>query len=429
MSNKRILVVFVLIMPTMFLLSGCGQVKEKKENADDKEMVIPSSVEFHDEDAHDMSEPQNELGFKLLPKINSSDTDAKNMFISPTSLFMALSMAYNGADGETKKEMAGTLNLEDMDLDELNRANAALMTWLHDKLSVDLTIANSLWLNDRFSLEEPFQKQMTDYFNAKIEEIDIDDSVSVDHMNHWVKAATNSKIDDMVEVPLHSDLVAFLINVIYFNGNWHHEFNSDLTEPRDFHTVEGTKELPFMHLEADLNYMENDLFQVVELPYQNQEMSMHVVLPKEGSSLETFYEAMSRDQWQKWMNELTEREGHVMLPKFELEYEVTLNDALKALGMGKAFSSKVANFSNMAKGDDPVFIYEIKQKSYLNISEEGTEAAAATSIEMRTESYSPTDPPPFQMIVDRPFFFTITDNETNAILFMGTIFDPSSNGQ
>lgn len=429
MCDKRMLVVLVIIMSTMFLLSSCGQAKEKKENADDKEMVIPSSVEFHDEDAHAISEPQNELGFKLLPKINSSDTDAINMFISPTSLFMALSMAYNGADGETKNEMAGTLNLDDMSLDELNRANAAFMTRLHDKLSVDLTIANSLWLNDRFSLEAPFQKQMTDYFNAEIEEIDIQDPTSAEHINDWVKDATNGKITDMVEPPLDSDLVAFLINAIYFNGDWHHEFNSDLTEPRDFHTVDGAKELPFMHLEANLNYMENDMFQVVELPYQNEEMSMHIVLPKESSSLETFYEAMSQDQWQKWMDELTEREGHLMLPKFELEYEITLNDALKALGMKKAFSSEEASFSNMAEGDVPIFIYEVKQKSYLNISEEGTEAAAATSIEMRTESYSPTDTPPFQMVVDRPFFFTITDNETNAILFMGTIFDPSSNDQ
>lgn len=422
MLQNRLAKTIILLIGILLVVAGCGTKKEKNEDADNSEPVIPSHIDYHEDDSNQIVAPQNELGFKLLPLIDADDD--YNLFISPTSLFMALSMVYNGADGITKEEMAEALQAQGLEIDDLNKASAALLTSLHDKKAAELNIANSIWLNEKFNLEENIQKNVSDHFNARVEEINIEDPASADKINEWVEKATNDKITDMADSPLDQNLVAMLLNAIYFKGDWIYEFDSDLTEFRDFQTGDSeTIQVPLMQLEEELNYLENADFQAVELPYTDNEMSMHVFLPKEESSLDEFTKSLTIENWDKWQREFTNTEGMLMLPKFELDYEVILNDPLIELGMETAFHRNAANFSNMVQEDEQLFISKVKQKSYVKVNEEGTEAAAATSVEVVMESYNPNDSP-FQMIVDRPFFFTITDNETRTILFMGSISNP-----
>jgi len=420
MFKNRGIVTIILLIGVVAIVIGCGTNNDDNGQQDTAEPVIPSHIDYDENDSEQIIDPQNELGFKLLSKVEADDDN--NIFISPTSLFMALSMVFNGADGMTKDEMMETLQAKGIEIDELNKSNAALLANLHEKSNSELNIANSIWLNETYSLEDDFQKSTTDHFNAKVKEIDIDDSASADEINDWVEQATNGKITDMVDYPFNQDLIAFIMNAIYFKGDWKYAFDSDLTEDQDFKTGDGNSvQVPLMTLDETLNYLETDQFQAVELPYTGEDMSMHVFLPKENFSLDEFTQSLSIEQWKQWQNEFSETEGTLLLPKFELDYEVILNDPLRELGMTTAFNLDEAEFPNMTQGDDDIAISEVKQKSCVKVNEEGTEAAASTSSEMETTSFNPDS---FKMSVNRPFFFTITDNETGAILFMGSMSEP-----
>ena len=382
---------------------------------------VLNDVMFEKDDYQKVVSANNELGFKLLGEVEGDEND--NTFISPTSLLMALSMVYNGADGETKEEIAKTLQLEGIDVTDLNKANASLGSILKkDSDEIQVDIANSIWLNENFHFQDDFAQNNKDYFHAEITEIDLSDKDSAKQINDWVKASTSDKITEIVEAPLDDDLVTLLVNAIYFKGNWTNEFDKSHTEIRPFHLVDGTtKDVPLMTLYKELAYMENEKFQAVTLPYGDEEMNMKVFLPKENTSLTQFKESLTSENWAAWDEEFLSQEGTILLPKFQIEYETLLKETLGKLGMHAAFMED-ADFTKMIKEDRPVFISEVKQKTFIDVNEEGTEAAAVTSIDMKTTSM-PIETP-FEMEVNRPFFIAITDNETDTILFMGSIGNP-----
>ena len=384
-------------------------------------LKISSDVKFGQDDYKKINSANNELGFKLLAEVEEDENN--NVFISPTSLLMALSMVYNGADGVTKEEIASALQAEGIDVNELNKANASLMTMLHkDSKQIQLNVANSIWLNENFHFQDSFAQNNKDYFNAKIQEIDITSSKSPRLINDWVKNSTNGKIKDIVEDPLQPETVAILINAIYFNGDWKYPFEKANTVKRPFYLSDGTtKDVSLMTLRKRLAYMENENFQAVTLPYGNGEMSMKIFLPKEGISLDEFQKTLTNENWTAWNADFDANEGTILMPKFHLEYDVELNNSLKKLGMNSAFNDD-ANFSKMIIEPEPIWISKVKQKTFINVDEKGTEAAAVTSI--TTESGSAPIDDPFYMEVNRPFFFTITESETNTILFMGSISNP-----
>ncbi|WP_164214403.1 serpin family protein [Virgibacillus sp. YIM 98842] len=407
----------VLSVLTAFLLASCAGGEEKEEPG--------SSVnaDIHEGDSEGVVSANNELGFRLFNEIEEEEN--ANIFISPTSLSMALSMIYNGAEGKTKEEIATVLQAENIDLETWNEEKAALFSALQrETAQTQLHIANSIWLQDQYRFQQEFAQNTSDYYAAQQEEINFQSGDAARRINDWVAATTNEKITDMVEEPLNPDLVAILINAIYFKGQWKHEFDNKQTEDGLFHLHDGTtKDTPLMMLQADLEYFENKDFQAAVLPYGDEEfMSMRVFLPKENSSLEALKQKLTNETWRDWQSQFQERKGTILLPKFELEFEVVLNDTLKKLGMESAFSRSGADFSTMIEEDDPLWIDQVKQKTFIEVNEEGTEAAAATSIEMETTA-APVDEP-FHMEVNRPFFFTITDDETGTILFMGQITDP-----
>lgn len=384
---------------------------------------ISSDVEYGESDYEQIITPNNELAFNLLGEVDS-DEDG-NLFISPTSLFMALSMIYNGAEGQTKEEIAKVLQAEGIDEQELNQANASHISLLHKHSEqIELNIANSIWLNNDYQFQGAFAENNKDYFNAELEEMDITDAKSPAKINNWVKQATNDKIEDIIEAPLDPNLVAVLINAIYFDGNWTYEFDEQQTENRPFNLPDGTKkDVPLMSLKENLAYLENEEFQAVSLPYgEDESMSMNVFLPKENTSLADFQSQLTNKNWNVWKSEFQKKEGTILLPTFQLEYEAVLNDTLNQLGMADAFNEEKANFSKMIETDDPLWISQIKQKTFIDVNEKGTEAAAATSVEMETTSAPVNEP--FHMEVNRPFFIAITDDETGTILFMGLIANP-----
>ncbi len=214
----------------------------------------------------------------------------------------------------------------------------------------------------------------------------------------------------------------FLINAIYFKGEWSDPFDPDMTGNRDFNLPDGSvKEIAVMIKNDDFRYLETDDFQAVSLPYgKNERVSMYVFLPASDSSLEQLYGEMNLLNWKRWIASFGSMEGEVGLPRFKFEYETSLKDALAALGMGVAFDESAADFSKMHPVPPNLFISEVKHKTFIEVNEEGTEAAAVTSVEVGMTAMPET----FSMIVDRPFFFAIADDMTGTILFMGSVTNP-----
>ncbi|WP_407270330.1 serpin family protein [Radiobacillus sp. PE A8.2] len=415
---KQIIISF-LILSYIILLVGCGQEEASSG------LEIASDVEFGEEDYKKVVSPSNALGFDVLSKVEGNADG--NVFISPTSLFMVLAMVYNGADGNTKEEMEKVMHVEGIDVNEINQANASLLTMLNNASNqVQLNIANAIWLNKEYHFEDLFSQSTRDYFNAEIEEIDMDDPSAPQIINDWVENATNKKIKNMVDNPLTPNLVSLLINAVHFKGGWTDEFDKKLTKDQPFYLEDGsTKEVALMSLQKSFAYLDNDDFQAISLPYgENEEMSMKVFLPKESVSLTEFKSMLTVKNWNNWINEFQYEDGTIKLPRFQIEYDVLLNDKLKELGMPSAFDVKSVNFSNMIKEDELIWISYIKQKTFLEVNEKGAEAAAATSVGM-TDGAAPPSNQPFVMEVNRPFFIAITDEATGTILFMGSVFNPS----
>lgn len=364
---------------------------------------------------------QNAFGFKLFSQV-MQQAEGENVMISPSSVAIALSMTYNGANGETQKAMAEALELQGMTLTDLNQANAALDTILGNAdPAVKIGIANSLWGREDFTFNPEFLQRNQDYYQAEVQLLDFADPNATDIINEWVNDSTEGKIPQIVE-QIRPEEVLFLINAVYFNGTWTEPFSRRQTQQLPFRKADGSQTtVPMMTRSGSYRYLQNDQFQGIHLPYGDGRLSMVVLLPREGSSVEALQQSLTPENWQTWRNQFAHQPGMIQLPRFESEFGTGLNDALKALGMEVAFDPDAADFSGMA--DAQLYISDVQHKTYIRVDEEGTEAAAATSIGVSVTS-APINPP-FQMTCDRPFLYAIQDNETGAILFMGVMMDPS----
>jgi len=364
----------------------------------------------------------NDFGFKLFREI-AGDMTGDNIFISPSSILTALAMTYNGAEEETRSAMQETLMLQGMSIDEINAAFKDLLTILENPdPEVELAIANSLWIRAGVDLKEDFLERNRNYYEAEITEIDFSSEEAADLINAWVKTKTGDKIEEIVEAPISQETIMFLINAIYFKGEWSEPFDTELTRDMPFNLPDGSqKKHPFMFQKFDFRYLENDLFQAVSLPYgRNERVSMYIFLPAEGVEMEELYGDMDAKTWESWLYSFRVMEGEVGLPRFEFDFEISLNEILKALGMGIAFDDEAADFSGIHPIPPRLYISEVKHKTFVAVNEEGTEAAAATSVEIAVTAM----PESFTMIADRPFFFAIADDMTGTILFMGTVNEP-----
>ena len=362
------------------------------------------------------------FGFKLFSEILKQDS-SKNIFVSPSSVAIALAMTYNGASGSTQQAMAKTLELQGMSLQEINSGNATLKAILENpEPKVQLNIANSLWVSQGFPLMQDFLQRNQNFYKAKVTNLDFKDPSAPTLINNWVIQSTNGKINKIID-KINPNDVLFLINAIYFKGKWTTEFDKKKTTESPFYLASGgQKQLPLMSQSGEYRYYENAKFQAVSLPYGNDErLSLYIFLPNQNSSLSAFYKDLNVANWEKWIAQFSSREGRIKLPRFKMEYGIELNNALKALGMGVAFSDQ-ANFSGIS---DKLPISKVNHKTFVEVNEEGTEAAAATSVASAVGRVFPRQEP-FRMIVNRPFFCVIRDNQTGTVLFMGSIVEPQS---
>jgi serine protease inhibitor len=371
-----------------------------------------------------LSEANAKFGFKLYSEL-LRESAGKNLFISPSSIALCLTMAYNGASGETQKAMASALETQSMNLDQLNHAYADLRAALtNPDGEIQLQIANSLWARQGLPFKPDFIQRNKDYFGAQVTALNFGDPSAPATINQWVNTNTNGKISKIVD-QIDSNAVLFLINAIYFKGTWSKAFDKAKTHPQDFTPASGSaRQVPMMSQSGKYQYLETNDFQAVSLPYGGGRVSFYVFLPSSSSDLSKLEKTLTYDNWQKWMGQFRSTNGDISLPRFRVDYDVSLNDALKALGMGVAFDDSRADFSGMIQmSGQRVFISRVKHKTYAEVNEEGTEAAAVTSTEMRTTAMR-VEPQRFRMVVDHPFFCAIRDNTTGEMLFMGSIYDP-----
>ena len=361
-------------------------------------------------------EANTKFGFNLFHTLSQQQPN-KNIFISPTSVALALSMTYNGVSGETKQEMTKVLELTGMTPQEINAANQGLQnSWQKVDPTVQVLIANSLWAQQGFSLKPEFLQTNQEYYQANVTELDFINPQAPSIINNWVSQKTQGKIDRIVE-EISPDEVLFLINAIYFKGNWETPFDKSKTANKTFSLSDGSsKQHPMMSQTAVYGYYETDKFEAVSLPYGKEgSLSMYIFLPRLNSNLETFLQQLTPENWNKWMQEFRKTNCIIEIPRFKMEYKVELKSTLIALGMAGIFDISKADFSAMT--DDNVAVASVKHKTFVEVNEEGTEAAAVTSINL-PRGLS------FQMNVNRPFFCAIRDHTTETILFMGTIVDP-----
>lgn len=365
----------------------------------------------------------NNFGFKLLNEVAASEA-GKNIFISPASVSLALAMVYNGAQGKTAEAMAAVLGTTGLPLDKANLNYAALQTILRQAdPNLTLDIANSLWVRQGLTLNADFLQRTQNFYQAQISEVDFGKANAADTINQWVSDSTHGKITEIVEPPIGPDMVLYLINAIYFKGAWQKKFNPAATQPMAFTPSNGTAfQTPMMFQTGTYTYLTTADFQAVRLPYGDGALSMVVLLPKPGKTLDQLQHNLSGETWRTWSSQFKPVEGDIRLPKFKLEYKANLVQALGKLGMAGAFGDG-ADFRGMRSDPPSLAISEVKHKTYVDVNEEGTEAAAVTSAGMRTTSMRVVEH--FSMVVDHPFFVAIQDEQTGAILFSGLIEQPA----
>jgi serine protease inhibitor len=369
----------------------------------------------------ELTSANSRFGFKLFQTMQQQDA-SRNLMISPTSIAMALDMVYNGASGPTQKAMDQALQLNGLDLTPLNQANRDLKAALESTdPQVQITLANSLWVKKDFSFKGDFWKASRESYRARLSTVDFAQPSAAKSMNDWVSRNTQGKIPQIVD-RTNPDDVMFLLNALYFKGGWSRPFDKSETTDRDFHlSTRKTKPVPMMAQRGHYAYLETPQFQAVALPYGTGRFSLYVFLPKSDSSLTALSKELTATNWKTWMGQFSDRPGAIQLPRFKLEYGADLKPALSALGMGSAFDPIQAKFANLS--DQPTFISQVKHKTFVEVNEVGTEAAAATSIVM-TATSARIPEAPFQMVADRPFFCAIRDSQTDTLLFLGAIVDP-----
>ncbi len=364
----------------------------------------------------------NEFGLKLFSAINTAE-GSKNIFISPLSVSMALGMTMNGAAGDTRNAMEQTLEFEAMTEQEINQTYRSLIDLLIQlDPKVEFRIANSIWHDQALNFEQPFLEVNRQYFDAAVEGLDFADPNSVEIINNWVAQNTNGKINRIVD-EIDPDTIMYLINAIYFKAGWTQKFDADLTEDDVFRLENGgTAPVKMMKLFKEMFYFENDQLQAVELAYGDSAFSMTLLLPKEGISVEATAQLLTDDNWAEWTNSLAVETVDLSMPKFKLEYEIGLKDVLSTMGMSIAFDPGQADFSRLYSARDDVHISKVKHKTFVEVNEEGTEAAAVTSVEVSVTSAPRTIP----MRLDRPFLFVIRDSQSGTILFIGKLVEPTA---
>jgi serine protease inhibitor len=366
-------------------------------------------------DATTLVNANSKLAFVLFKQLNATET-GNNVFISPLSISTALAMLYQGANAETKDEIAKVLNYNGIDITKLNSAYKSLLNNLKNADSyVTLNSENSIWYKEGFNVKSDFLNINNDVFGAEIKELDFTKVDAADMLNDWISNATNGMIKKMVDPPLSG--LMYLINAIYFKGAWTNPFNPELTRKATFTTESGkSNTVDMMHAEGIAEFGKGTNYSAVRLPYGKEKISMYCILPAKGESIDSFISGLSMDKFNEIKQSLSAWNGFsVKLPKFKMTYGTKrLKTVLRTLGMNQAFNAAQADFSGITA--EPVWVDDVLHKAVIDLNEQGTVAAAATVVIVETSIRE-------NFCADRPFVFFIVDDATSSILFMGKAAD------
>jgi len=366
----------------------------------------------------------NRFAFDLFRPVVAGEAAGTNIMISPFSVSSALSMTLNGAANGTFDAVKSALRYDGMSLEEINDTYRKLVT---EMIPVDervvMEVANSVWAENQFPVRKEFIAALEDWYMAEANNFDVRDPRSVDIINGWIEEKTHDRIQKMI-AQLEPDLAMLLINAVYFNGKWKHQFDIKNTADRAFYVTPGNPaDVPMMYQKQKFAVAAVEKAKLVELPYGQGNYSMVVALPDEGVSASEIAAGLDSEKWEQWMASLSygETEVELFMPKFRYEYKRKMNDDLISLGMGPAFDPSAADFSRIS--DVEVFISFVLHQTFIENKEEGTEAAAATVVGFTRTSLPPE---PEKININRPFLYFIRETTTGTIVFMGLVADPAS---
>lgn len=369
-------------------------------------------------------EGNNKFAFELFSKLRSQQG---NIFLSPYSISTALAMTYAGARGQTEKQMADALCFPTMSSEQFHKEFGEIIRKLNaagKKGGYELVVANALWGQKGYNFLPDYLTLARTNYEGDLQQVDFAAQAEEARktINAWVENKTKDKIKELIKPGMLDSMTRLVLtNAIYFKGKWAAQFKPERTQDAPFALLDGQKvNVPMMNQTEKFGYMETDALQVLEMPYVNNDLSMVVLLPKKLDGINELEKDLNNDNLASWVADLRKRKVQVFFPKFKMTSEFELAQVLGAMGMPDAFSSK-ADFSGMT-GNRELFISAVVHKAYVDVNEEGTEAAAATGVVVGLTSVE-APPPVFK--ADHPFVFLIRDNSTGSILFMGRTANPA----
>lgn len=406
-------VVFSFTIPLIFL--SCSKDPDEIFPVD----PVPINLTA---DQVSLIESENSFAFDIFKKVVENSGESENIIISPLSVSYALSMTLNGANGATRDAMLEALRVNGITPEIINNSYKNLSEAL---LSVDkrvlISIANSVWTENNFVVKKPFTDILTGFYNAESKSFDITDPQAPEQINNWIESKTNGLIKNMID-QLNDNTVMLLINAIYFKGKWKSQFDVENTVQRSFDKPGGaTSEVPMMKQTSDFKIFTGEGFVLAEFPYGQGNFVMDVILPNEHNGVNSIIPLINDNSFKGWLNQMGERETDLTFPRFKYGYKKQLKDILTIMGMGIAFTDN-ADFSNISDLD--LLINDVTHQAFIETNEEGTEAAAATIVDIGVTSMPP---PPFILNIDHSFLYIIRETTTNSILFMGRVADPLAN--
>lgn len=409
--KRNALFVIIIMFGTCLLNFSCKKNLQQPDILHD--IVLPAN-------ASGIVRSNTDFAFDFLHKTLQNDTGSTNKMISPLSIYLALSMLYNGADNATRDSIQYALRLNGTSMEDLNYTCKALqqqMTWADNE--VTLSIANSIWYDRSLQPLQSFLNVNDNFYNAEVQPLDFKDPNSVNTINNWASKQTNGKIKQIIDKL--DGVAMYLIDAVYFKGSWKFAFDKSKTANASFTTGNGNiTSSPFMALHDSLHYLGNDSLQMVQLPYGGGNFNMYVLLPGNNIPIKQFASLLNRSSFSNWQSRLSNTTIQLYMPKFQYSYSILdMKPELSAMGMGIAFSETKADLTKIYPLG--AYVSQAIHKTYINVDETGTEAAAVTAIGIAVISALP----PIVMRIDHPFIYVIQEKTSGVILFIGMVNDPA----
>ena len=412
----------IAMMATALLaLSACSSTKKVSDNKSndmtsmtteeddiDPEFMVLSDAQY------DLVKRNNQFALNLFSEVKGLGSSV----ISPMSVTYLMAMLANGAEASTREEIMATIGAKDFDINEMNAFYAYLMQRAKtaDKHTT-LNIANYIALNKEFQLKKKYASTIADSYKGAVEALDFNNPESTKRINGWCSEHTDNMIPSIID-QVEPSAVAYIMNAIYFNGTWADKFDKTNTKKEQFNGyTRDIKYVDMMHRNAKYYYTSNDVYSAVTLPYGSGTYSMTVILPNEGKFIPDVTKALNAKSIASLRSNMDECIVDLKLPRFTTEMKLSLKDIIAKLGAPSMFDTTRADFSSFASGN--VYVSEMLQKAKIEVSEEGTKAAAVTMGMVKLTSIRPDEPRRVDFHCDHPFIYMIQDNYTGAILFMG----------